>query len=220
MNPNTKAFTNREYVGKRVRVTGPGHYHGRCVGEAGTIRAVWSADNMAVELDFAVNKNSTHGYFYFKFSELEILDNENTKTATAAETGESKMQKMNNYLNVAVIQFLNASTAFKTYEYANYVPDLKANDLVVVMSAHHGMGLAEVVEIKEHTDAELYREIVAKVDTSAYDSRVATRKQAAELKAKMQERAKQLQDIALYQMLAENDPEMAQLLQDYKSLNN
>ena len=218
MSQDIKAFTDRD-VGRRVKVIGPGHYRGKCDGQLGTIRAVWGRDSVAVDLDFGINQGSKYGYFYFKTSELEIIDNENIKTATAAEKGESKMQKMNNYLNIAVIQFLNESIAFKTYEYANYEPDLKANDLVVVMSAHHGMGLAEVVEIKEQTNAELYREIVAKVDTFDFDNRVAVRKQAAELKAKMQERAKQLQDIALYQMLAKEDPEMAKMLQEYKALN-
>ena len=57
------------------------------------------------------------------------------------------------------------------------------------------------------------------MDVSEYDSRVQRRKQAAELKAKMQARAKQLQDLVLYQTLAKEDPEMAQLLQEFAALN-
>jgi hypothetical protein len=53
---------------------------------------------------------------------------------------------------------------------------------------------------------------------TAFDYRVSVRKQAAELKAKMQERAKQLQDIALYQMLAKEDSEMMELLGQFQSL--
>ena len=214
----SKAFTS-PLIGLRVRVIGPGHYRGRYINERGTIRAVWPQENIAVELDFSSNTNSNKGYFYFNLSELEILDANNEKTATAADEGENKMQKMSNYLNVAVVQFLNESTAFKTYEYANYETNLSAGDLVVVMTAHHGMGLAEVVEIKERTDSDLYREIVSRVDTFDFDNRVAQRKMAAELKAKMQERAKQLQDIVLYQTLAKEDPEMAKMLQDYMALN-
>lgn len=44
------------------------------------------------------------------------------------------------------------------------------------------------------------------------------RNKAAELKAKMEARAKQLQDIALYKMLAENDPDMAELLNEYQAI--
>lgn len=67
-------------------------------------------------------------------------------------------------------------------------------------------------------DVALEREIVSIVDTAEYDARVAQRKLAADLKAKMQERAKKLQDVALYQMLAKDDPEMAALLSEYQNL--
>lgn len=129
------------------------------------------------------------------------------------------MQKITNYLNVAVVQFLKDDVAFRTFDYANYVPDLAVGDICVVMSKSHGMGIAEVVEIKDRAECDLYREIVTKVDTSDYDLRVLRRIQAADLKTKMQERAKQLQDIVLYQTLAKEDPDMAQMLKDYLSLN-
>jgi hypothetical protein len=64
------------------------------------------------------------------------------------------------------------------------------------------------------------REVVCKIDTTDYKARVETRKKAAELKAKMQERAKKLQDIAIYKMLAEKDDEMAQLLADFTNLGS
>lgn len=214
---SVRAYLDK-HVGHRVLIIGPGHYHGKYIGMEGEIRAVWSIDNLAVAIDGKRNPASGHGYFYFKFSELEIL-NKNTKTATAAEKGESKMQKMENYLNVAVVQFLNDRDPFRTYEYANYTPDLAVGDLCAVASAHHGLGLAEIVEIKDHASEDLFREIVAKVDTSSYDNRVERRKKAAELRAQMRERAKQLQDIVLYQTLAERDPSMAQMLQEYLALN-
>ena len=88
------------------------------------------------------------------------------------------------------------------------------------MSEKHGMGLATVIEIVDRNDIETQREVVAKVYTGGYDSRVALRAKVAELKAKMQERAKKLQDVALYQMLAKEDTEMAALLQEYQSLPN
>lgn len=218
MKTDIRAFTD-SMVGKRVRVIGPGFYKGACSGQYGTVRAVWQGSNIAVDLDFMVNPNSQKGYYYFKICELELIETENTKTATAAEKEERKMEKMINFSNVAVVQFLDDKPPFRTYEYANYTDGLAVGDLCVVMSAHHGMGLAEVVEIKDHASEDLFREIVAKVDVSEYDSRVQRRKKAAELKTKMQARAKQLQDLVLYQTLAKEDPEMAQLLQEFGALN-
>lgn len=210
-------YMHNTYVGRRVRVLETSRYHGKYTGQTGTIRACYGA-SMAVDLDFSSNKNSTHGSFYFDISELEILKNE--KTATAADKGENNMEKMSNYLNVAVVRFLNGTNTFATYEYANYEPNLAVGDLCVVASAHHGLGLAEVVEIKDSTKEDLFREIVQVVDPSAYEKRVTRRKEAAELKQQMQERAKQLQDLVLYQTLAKEDPTMAQLLSSYQALNN
>lgn len=128
------------------------------------------------------------------------------------------MQTISNYLNIAVIRFLNDDVPFRNFEYANFDPDLQAGDLCVVKSAHHGLGLAEVEEIKLETGKELTREVVTRVDDSKYRARVEQREQVAKLKAAMQLRAKQLQDIVLYQTLAEKDPEMAELLKSYQAL--
>ena len=124
-----------------------------------------------------------------------------------------------NYLNIAKIKFIdNCYNNSKTYEYANFDPDLNVGDVCVVKSAHHGFGIAKVEEIVERNDIITQREIVAKVDTDAYKERVANRAKAAELKSKMQERLKQLQDIALYKMMAENDPTMSEMLKEYQDI--
>ena len=86
------------------------------------------------------------------------------------------------------------------------------------MTAHHGMGLAEVEELKNETGKELTREVVSKVYDGEYRDRVKQREQAAKLKAAMQQCAKQLQDIVLYQTLAKDNPEMAELLKNYQAL--
>lgn len=197
-------------IGKRVKITDPAKYKGTCLGQYGTVRLQYG-NNIAVDVDFMSNQASEKGYYYFKIRDLEIVETEKT------ERGENNMQKMSDYVNVAVVRFLKGNN-LQAYEYANYINDLVVGDVCVVMSAHHGLGLAEVVEIKEHASEELYREIVSKVDTTDYDQRVERRKKAAELKAKMQERAKQLQDIVLYQTLAKEDPAMAEMLQEYMKL--
>jgi len=132
------------------------------------------------------------------------------------------MLKIEKYLNTAVVKFLKADGSLETensvYNYANFDPDLHVGNLCAVMTAHHGMSLAQVVEIKPDNDVPLTREIVARIDPTAYFMRVEYRKKAAALKQKMQARAKQLQDISLYKILAAEDPEMKQLLDEYTAL--
>lgn len=204
-------------IGRRIHVVGPGHYRGRCIGQAGVIASVYD-NSVGVLLDNMKNGRSGYGYFYFRLEDLEFIDDQPTQCNE--NEGEKDMQKLTGFVNVADVQFLKDDVAFRTFEYANYDPDLKAGDVCVVMSAHHGMGLAEVVDIKETPSGDLFREIVCKVDTSAYDNRVEMRRKTAELKEKMQERAKQLQDIALYQMLAKEDPAMQELLEQFKALQS
>ena len=195
--------------GKRVLITDkPACYKEYdLLGREGTV-INWMSFNgkAAIQVDNWTNDASKQGYFYLKKTHIKLLEEEN-------------MNKIENYVNVAMIQFAD-ERCDRRYQYANFDPSIRTGDLCVVMSANHGMGIAKVVEILPRNDLELEREIVAKVDTGAYDARVNQRKVAAELKTKMQERAKKLQDIALFQMLAKDDPEMAELLKLYQNVIN
>lgn len=213
----TASNYNAPIVGRRVQVIGPGRYGSRCKGKFGEVKTCFSADSVGVLLDDIANDNSKHGYFYFTIFDLEFI--KTSAPTSAANEGGKNMQKFTNFVNVAVVEFLKDDVAFRTFEYANYDPTLAVNDLCVVMSAHHGMGLAEVVEIKATPSADLYREIVSKVDTTEYNARVERRAKAAELKERMQTRAKQLQDLVLYQTLAKEDPEMQELLKAFQALH-
>ena len=212
---NLDYFRDDELIGKRVRVKWCDKYKRYKVrGCYGTIEAVYSY--VAVKLDGLHNDSSATGDFYFYKKHLEIIEDENMEENTMA----INTNHITNYLNTAKIHFLDDANANRTYDYANYIPDLNPGDMCVVMSAQHGMGVAKVEEIVWENDIPLSREIVCTIDTTAYDYRVETRKKAAELKQKMQERAKKLQDIVLYQTLAKEDPEMAQLLADFTSLGS
>ena len=167
-----------------------------------------------VDLDTEMNPYGSSGYFYFKPHELSLVNECNNDTL---EEDKNMQNNVINYLNIAKVQFINNNRP-SDYNYANFDSNLKKGDLCVVNLPNTGFGLAKVVEIIEQNDIQTPNEIVAKVDTQDYDFRVAARKDAAELKAKMQERAKQLQDIALYQMLAAKDPDMQELLNRYQNL--
>lgn len=183
------------------------------IGMTGIIHSAYGSQ-IAVKIDGSYNHRSGCGYYYFTPSELEIVDEEFDNIME-----EKNMHNITNYLNIAKVKFVDGNSD-RTYDYANFEALLEAGDLCVVKTAHHGFGLARVVEIVDRNDVETQREVVSIVNTEAYDFRVASRAKAAELKAKMQERAKQLQDIALYQMLAKDDPAMMELLNEYQALPN
>ena len=54
--------------------------------------------------------------------------------------------------------------------------------------------------------------------STAFEERKARAAQLVELKARMDQKVQQLQKAAVYEMLAEKDPELAAMLQAYKDL--
>lgn len=186
----------------------------KLIGEIGIAKSSYNGGSIPVEFAHHVNPASSYGYYYFKYGELEIVKEENIMEETTMNT-------ITNYFNLAKIQFLSESTPSDFY-YANFDTSLVVGDTCVAKYPNtrnvESFGVAKVVAILDQQDIETSREIVSKVDMKPYEERVAARARAAELKTKMQERAKKLQDIALYQMLAKEDPEMAELLRNYQSL--
>ena len=208
-------------IGMRVQVQKQNSYKSKRIVDkiryaCGTVRSVDRLyGKVAVQIDDMVNDLSATGVFYFKPHELAITyDN---KIIMEDKTMANNVSNITNYLNAIKIKFIGDVNP-SSYIFANFDSEVKVGDLVVVKPAHHNIALARVEEVLEGNLYETTREVISKVDTSAYNERVKVRNQAAELKAEMEKRAKQLQDIALYQMLAKDDPAMMELLNQYQSL--
>ena len=199
-------------VGARVKVVNQRKYpNEKLLGLVGTVRSD-SGTNIAVILDGITNTRSSYGCFYFKPNELIAVDDCNNGIME-----EKHMAAVTNYLNIARVKYINACKD-SVFQFANFESDLRVDDLCVVRSENDALLVAKVVEIVDSQDIEMYREVVAKVYTESYETRIQCRARAAELKSKMEARAKQLQDIALYKMLAANDPDMANLLNEYQAI--
>lgn len=208
-------FKSRLRTGMSVKVVNQHKYMNiKLIGKIGTVKQIYT-DEATVYIDGLRNQYSGTGHFYLKWRDIEIVD----EHIDVMEEENNNMPNVTNYLNAVKIQYVN-NIGPSGYIYANYDPDVKVGDLCVIKSERHDLGLARIVEVIDQNDFETCREVVAKVNTECYDERVKNRAKAAELKAKMDERAKQLQDIALYQMLAEKDASMMELLAEYKTLAN
>ena len=62
------------------------------------------------------------------------------------------------------------------------------------------------------------REVIAKFDMFAYEERVKKRKKAKQLKADMNKKMKEMQELAMFEMMAEKNPELKEMLDAYKEL--
>lgn len=222
-------------VGDRVEVAHyPTKYNGMSLfGQVGTVRSVYGY-SIAVELDNIKNPKSARNVFYFGPTHLLPLDLDDFTAAVRTyadrdveqtkeiyeKMKEEEIPMLKNY-KVAGIKFQNGSNSDKTYPYALYDEDIVIGDTVVVQTGHHGMSIAEICSIGEQgKDAvSCGREIVCKVDLTAFQERRAKAKRAAELKKQMDEMTEELQAIAVFEMLAEKNPAMKKLLDEFKSLN-
>lgn len=132
---------------------------------------------------------------------------------------------MGNY-TVCTIKFIEGTNTGREYHYALYDDNICCGDYVVVKSANHGLGIAQVVEIIPDgcvTQAMLDycnagREVVAAFDMGEYNNRVEKRKKAKQLKAEMNKKMKEMQELAMFEMMAEKNPELAEMLAAYKEL--
>lgn len=203
-------------VGMSVRVIRQNKYRKyNLIDKIGIVQYAYCASSIAVAFDGITNDLSEKGVFYFSAADLTIVEEKYHDRFKE----ENKMSNSNitNYFNAIKVKFIDDGNVSR-HVYANFEDCIEVGDLVVVKPAHHDVALARVEEILPDNTYETTREVIAKVDTTYYKQRVEAREKIAKVKAQMQERAKKLQDIALYQMLAKDDPEMAQLLADYQSL--
>ena len=132
---------------------------------------------------------------------------------------------------VAVIFNVSTNGAFdntdKEYLFACYEKDVAVGDIVVV-DTRYGFQLVTVTKVLNDTPEQVVRftkemkknlkEVVCKVNMEEFTARKKKAEKRAELKAEMDKRVKELQASAIYEMLAEKDDSLKQMLQQYKDL--
>lgn len=168
-----------------------------------------------VSIDGMPNRRSALGGFWFSDKDLAVLDNSPITINTNTEEEKAMLPGY----KTASIQFLDGPNKEKTYFYALYDDTIQPNDLVVVSTGHHGLALARVAFIGGPASYVTHnREIVCKADTSAWEARKEKAKTLQQLREEMDERVKQYQATALYELAAEKDPALKALLDQFKAL--
>jgi hypothetical protein len=157
----------------------------------------------------------------FKPSSLKLLHSgENIHN----QKGEDNM--LMGHYQVYKIKFIEGTNVNREYHYACYDDSICIDDYVVVKSANHGFGIARVVDMvvgdqvtqtmRDYCNEG--REIVSRFDMCSYEERVAKRKQAKQLKADMNKKMKEMQELAMFEMMAKENPELKEMLDAYKEL--
>lgn len=115
------------------------------------------------------------------------------------------------------IKFEGGSNNLYTFRADN---DIYIDDLVVCDTAN-GYKVGQVVDlIPAISPSKINKWVVCKIDLSAYRAKLEAEARLGVLKAKMEIRRKQLEQKAVYDMLAKGDAEMQALLEEYKAVQN
>lgn len=164
--------------------------------------------------------NPGYGGCYVRLENGSYLYYQNKNLESYKENQEEQKMAITGDFKVAKIKFLEGSNTTTTYEYALF-DDYDVGTYVVVKSAHHGFGVAKIVEIiskEQATTKKFEREIVTAFDMETYETRKKNRAKIQELNNRMDKRFQELNKIALFEMMAEKDDELKGMLDEYKSL--
>jgi len=130
---------------------------------------------------------------------------------------------MNNLIKecnqVVGVKFMQGYNTTKEYTFALFEDEIKIGDMVLCDTTN-GVSLGKVINIydKDNVKTNVTKEIISVINTESFDKRQALKKKKNELQQKMDKRVKELQNITLYEMMAEKDNELALMLEQYKSL--
>lgn len=195
-------------MGDRIRIVNPPTQYGFLVGAVGTVERVWKGKSMTpfgILVDGVENSHSKYGIFWLSEGSIKLFKEE---------------RHMNKGFSVATVKFLDGSNTGRGYAYALYDDNIAVGDVVVVNTGHHGMAVAKIDALNEMggADVKFGREVICKVDLTAFNERKQKVKRIAALEAQMRAKVAEVQAAALYEMMAEKSPELRAMLDEYKLL--
>lgn len=197
--------------GKRVVITCANRksaYH-KTLNAIGTIKNASSGSEIGILLDEFTNPSSVKGLFWYRYDEFELLEE---------ESEEMNMGKLTGFKAVAVVK-----QGYGTYHFAIYDDgvDYLPGDKIMVSGQDNILTIEEVISpemAEQRYKGSITAEVIGMVDTSLYETRVAKRKEADELKKSMDKAIKEMQEVDKYEMYAKQNPALKEMLNKYKSL--
>lgn len=203
---------NHDLVGLKVKISDClfGQYKKYDIrGCIGVIVRNKTGGKYGIKIDGKKNSASNYGIFWLEPDYFNVVKE---------ESEEHNMAKLTGYNKVAVIK-----QGYGVYHFAIYNDgfDYQPGDKVLVSSDKQIQTIDEVITPEESTqkfNKNITAEVICKIDTSFYDIRVEDRKRAADVKQKMDAMIKKMDETNKYEMYAERNPELKELLEAYKEL--
>lgn len=209
----------RYNIGDHVLILGSdkGCPYDKTTGMIGIVEKGGSS-SVGVRLNGMNNKSSGYGVFWYKYYELKLTD----ECITIKREEENNMSLIESgATSVIRVRFVEGYNTDKKYNFLCY-DEVKVGDFVVADSNGTGT-FAKVEEVVTIEDAiainmQATKEIMCVCDFSEYNKRKEVKEKKAELKKQMDKRIKELQTSQIYEMFAEKDDTLKELLEQYKGI--
>lgn len=182
-------------------------------GLVGTVLGYHSNCSTSVDVHFEDWNGRGEKTLYIKIENLEIKGEK-----FMALTGDFK---------IAVVNMMYGYNLSKLYGFALYddIGEVNAGDIVLVDS-NNQIQLAKVYKVMSQEEYAVWsgksgvtKEVVCRIDLCAYEQRKAVRNRIQELKVQMNNLAQKNQQLEMYRMMAQYDPEMKVLYDEFKQLS-
>ncbi|MCY8119554.1 hypothetical protein ACR6EC_07385 [Bacillus subtilis] len=121
-----------------------------------------------------------------------------------------------NHQEIKEIVVVEFDPTLKHYDFKNCLEGISIGDSVVV-DTRNGVRAGTVVGFKNASKL-ADRWVIQRVDLEGHKERLEKEKERIAVKAQMEKRRKELEELEVYQSLADNDKTMADLLSNYKAL--
>jgi len=152
----------------------------------------------------------------YNANSLKLYNEENNIT----DKGDNEMITGN--YRVAMVKFVQGTNTDKKYAFALFEDYISVDEYVLCDTAH-GYSVGKVIEIinkDEYDGVEITKEIISPINFYYFEQRKKNREEAKKLKSEMDKKMKEMQELALYEMMAEKSPELKEMLNQYKTLMN
>lgn len=206
---------SRFKAGDRVVVNNPSLESYKQIGR------IQSIDYFNSHISVYFNNWNGLGEKLLSFSEFN-LDHISESESAYIESKDGTNKMMSGNYNVATVRFSQGTNTTKEYSFALFDTNVFPSDFVLCDTAN-GYSVARVTGIipkSEWNGVPVTKEIICKLDFSAFEKRKELRKQKEALKKQMDRMVADNQELILYQAIAEKNPEMAAMLAEYKNLAN
>lgn len=131
---------------------------------------------------------------------------------------DNNVAKLTGFSKVAVVK-----QGCKKYYFAIYDDgtDYSLGDKVLVSGNSQIQLIDDILSVEEATiefGVNITAEIICKIDTKAYDERLARRQQAEQIKKDMDRIIKKMEEVNKYEMYANQNPKLKEMLDAYRKL--